>query len=150
MTDRDIAFMRLALEEAGLAFSEGEVPVGAVLVSPQGDILAKTHNRREALQDPTAHAEVLAMREGALKEGAWRLSGSTLYVTKEPCVMCAGTMVNARLSRLVYGCDDPKGGALSLFGLLADGRLNHCVAVTRGVLSDECASVLKRFFEERR
>ena len=142
--------MRSALEEAGLAFSEGEVPVGAVLLSPQGDVLARTHNRREALQDPTAHAEVIAMREGAKKEGAWRLSGATLYVTKEPCVMCAGTMINARLARLVYGCDDPKGGALSLFGLLADERLNHCVAVTRGVLADECASVLKRFFEERR
>lgn len=146
----DAVFMRLALEEAGLAFCEGEVPVGAVLVSAEGEILAKTHNRREALQDPTAHAEVLAMREGARKTGAWRLSGATLYVTKEPCVMCAGTMVNARLARLAYGCDDPKGGALSLFGILADERLNHCVEVTRGVLADECAAMLKRFFEERR
>ena len=150
MTDEDIVFMRLALEEATLAFSEGEVPVGAVLVDADGNVLARTRNRREALQDPTAHAEVLAMREGARKRGSWRLSGVTLYVTKEPCVMCAGTMVNARLARLVYGCDDTKGGALTLFDVLADQRLNHCVEVTRGVLAEECSAVLKKFFEERR
>ncbi len=144
----DVEFMRLALKEAGLAFSEGEVPVGAVLVR-EGRVVAKAHNRREGLKDPTAHAEVLAMRAGV--SDGWRLGGSTLYVTKEPCVMCAGAMVIARLGRLVYGCIDPKGGAVdSLYGLLGDARLNHRVEVVSGVLEEECAEVLKEFFRQRR
>ncbi len=142
--------MRLALEEAGLAFSEGEVPVGAVLVV-NGVALVKTHNSREKLNDPTAHAEVIALREGARISGGWRLSDATLYVTKEPCVMCAGTMVNARLTRLVYGCGDTKGGAVgSLYQILSDKRLNHQVEVVSGVLEEECARLLKDFFSARR
>jgi tRNA(adenine34) deaminase len=144
-------FMRLALEEAGLAFSEGEVPVGAVLVTVDGALLSRAHNKKETLQDPTAHAEIAAMRDGAGIVHNWRLSGTTLYVTKEPCIMCAGTMIHARIGRLVYGCNDSKGGAVnSLFRLLTDKRLNHQVDVVSGVLEKECASILKRFFADRR
>ncbi len=143
--------MRLALKEAGLAFSEGEVPVGAVLVSKDRDIITLAHNRRESLLDPTAHAEVIALREGAKIAQNWRLSGAILYVTKEPCIMCAGSMINARLGRLVYGCHDLKGGAVvSLYTLLDDERLNHHVDVVSGVLEEECAALLKNFFQERR
>ncbi len=150
VTASDIDFMRYALEEAEKAYREGEVPVGAVLVIG-GEIVAKTHNRRESDLDPSAHAEVLALREGSRKIRNWRLSGATLYVTKEPCIMCAGTMVNARLCRLVYGCGDMKGGAVrSLYQLLSDRRLNHRVDISRGVLEEESALLLKRFFRERR
>ena len=142
--------MRLAMEEAGLAFSEGEVPVGAVL-AVKGKIITKAHNQRERLNDPSAHAEVIALREGAGIIGNWRLTDATLYVTKEPCIMCAGTMVNARLGRLVYGCDDAKAGAVkSLYQILSDKRLNHQVEVTSGVLDEECAEILKMFFKDRR
>ncbi len=138
------------MEEAGLAFSEGEVPVGAVL-AVKGKIITKAHNQRERLNDPSAHAEVIALREGAGIIGTWRLSDATLYVTKEPCIMCAGTMVNARLGRLVYGCDDAKAGAVkSLYQILSDKRLNHQVEVTSGVLDEECAEILKMFFKDRR
>ena len=147
---QDIHFMRLALKEAGLAFSEGEVPVGAVLVM-EGSVIVQAHNQRERLNDPSAHAEVIALREGARIIGNWRLSDATLYVTKEPCVMCAGTMVNSRLGRLVYGCRDSKGGAVeSLFTLLNDTRLNHQVEVVSGILDGECAEILKMFFKDRR
>ena len=146
----DIYFMRLALEEAEAAFDADEVPVGAVMV--QGDaVIARTHNRRESSNDPTGHAELLALRVAAQKLQRWRLSDSTLYVTKEPCIMCAGAMVNARLGRLVYGCRDEKGGAVdSLYKLLSDNRLNHQVEVVSGILGDECAEILKKFFQERR
>ncbi len=148
--ENDIYFMRLALEEAKLAFIEGEVPVGAVLVKG-GNIIMKTHNSRETSKDPTGHAEILALRFGTNKNSSWRLTNATLYVTKEPCIMCAGAMVNARLGRLVYGCRDEKGGAVdSLYKLLSDRRLNHQVVVVSGVLEDECAEILKRFFQERR
>jgi tRNA(adenine34) deaminase len=148
--EQDRYFMRLALEEAGLAFSEGEVPVGAVLVI-DGAPVAAAHNQREKLHDPAAHAEIIVMREGARIIGNWRLSQTTLYVTKEPCIMCAGTMINARLHRLVYGCSDQKGGAVeSLYTILADKRLNHQVDVVSGILGEECAVILKRFFGERR
>ena len=142
--------MRLALEEAEAAFDADEVPVGAVIV--QGDaVIARTHNRRESSNDPTGHAELLALRVAGQKLQRWRLSDSTLYVTKEPCIMCAGAMVNARLGRLVYGCRDEKGGAVdSLYKLLSDNRLNHQVEVVSGILGDECAEILKRFFQERR
>ena len=142
--------MRLALEDASLAFSEGEVPVGAVLVI-DGNVAAKVHNKREASKDPTAHAEMLAMRKAAGEGNSWRLGEATLYVTKEPCPMCAGAIVNARIKRLVYGCKDEKGGAVdSLYRLLNDRRLNHQVEVVSGVLEGECAEMLKRFFQERR
>ena len=142
--------MRLAIEEAGLAYLEGEVPVGAVLVI-NGDVIAKARNTREKSKDPTAHAEITAIRNGAEKGDSWRLSEATLYVTKEPCVMCAGAMVNARIKRLVYGCRDEKGGAAeSLYSLLSDNRLNHRAEVVSGVLEDECAAMLQRFFRERR
>lgn len=146
----DSDFMRLALEEAEQAFKEGEVPVGAVLVI-DGEIVASAHNRREATFDPTAHAETTALREGALKIRNWRLTNATLYVTKEPCIMCAGVMINARLGRLVYGCGDTKSGAVdSLYHLLSDKRLNHQVGVVSGVLEEESALLLKSFFQKLR
>jgi len=146
----DEVFMRLALEEAVRAFQEGEVPVGAVLVDA-GEILGRGRNRPIALADPTAHAEIQALREGAARGGNYRLPGSTLYVTIEPCTMCAGAVIQARVSRLVYGAEDPKGGAVrSLFRLLEDDRLNHRVEVASGVLGEECGALLRRFFKERR
>jgi tRNA(adenine34) deaminase len=146
----DVHFMRLALKEAGRAFSEGETPVGAVLVM-NGGIVTQTRNQREKLKDPSGHAEVIALREGAKLSGSWRLNDAVLYVTKEPCIMCAGTMVNARLGRLVYGCDDVKAGAVkSLYQILSDKRLNHQVQVTSGILEVECAQILRAFFRERR
>lgn len=146
----DIDFMKLALEEAEKACEEGEVPVGAVLVM-DGEVIASAHNTRESSFDPTAHAEMIALKKGALKIKNWRLAGATLYVTKEPCVMCAGAMVNTRLGRLVYGCSDEKGGAVkSLYQLLSDKRLNHQVEVSYGLLEEECALLLRRFFQERR
>ncbi|MCE5194539.1 MAG: tRNA adenosine(34) deaminase TadA [Nitrospiraceae bacterium] len=146
----DEFFMRLALEEASLAFLKGEVPVGAVLVS-KGSIVSKNHNLRETSKDPSAHAELLALRAGSEKSDSWRLSNATLYVTKEPCIMCAGTMLNARIARLVYGCRDEKGGAVnSLYQILSDNRLNHQVEIASGVLEKECAEMLKNFFKERR
>ncbi len=148
--EEDIYYMRMALEEAGIAFAEGEVPVGAVLTK-NGDVVARAHNCRESSHDPTGHAEIMALRSGANENSGWRLTDATLYVTKEPCIMCAGAMVNARLGRLVYGCKDAKGGAVdSLYNLLSDGRLNHQVEVISGVLEEECAEILKRFFQERR
>lgn len=150
LKEQDVYFMKFAIEEASRAFYEGEVPVGAVLVS-KDLILAKAHNARETSKDPTAHAEVIAIRNASGKGDSWRLSEATLYVTKEPCIMCAGAMVNARVKRLVYGCRDEKGGAVeSLYQLLSDKRLNHQVEVVSGVLEDECAEILKRFFQECR
>lgn len=146
----DIRFLKMALDEARLASSEDEVPVGAVLVVG-GEVVACAHNLREALKDPTAHAEVLALREGAKRLGRWRLTDATLYVTKEPCPMCAGAMVNARLGRLVFGCIDPKGGAVvSLYNILSDRRLNHQVEVVSGLLEAECAEIIREFFQKRR
>jgi len=146
----DIDFMRQALEEARLAFDEGEVPVGALLVR-EDQVLYRAHNLRETLRDPSAHAEMLALRAGASAVQNWRLSGATLYVTKEPCIMCAGVIVHARIARLVYGCKDMKGGGVdSLYTLLSDSRLNHQVEVVSGVLAEECASILQHFFRARR
>jgi tRNA(adenine34) deaminase len=143
---KDIYFMKLALIEAYQAFSEGEVPVGAVLVSG-GHVLCHAHNRCEKDNDPTAHAEVNVIRQSAFLRRSWRLEDTTLYVTKEPCIMCAGAMVNARIFRVVFGCHDIKGGAVeSLYQLANDSRLNHRLAVTSGVRGDECAHVLKKFF----
>jgi len=142
--------MRLALREAEAAFREEEVPVGAVLVV-DGEVIASTRNNREMSFDPTGHAEIIAIRETAHKLKRWRLSDATLYVTKEPCPMCAGAMLNARLGRLVYGCGDVKGGAVvNLYHMLSDSRLNHQVDVVSGVLAEECAQLLKNFFGNRR
>jgi tRNA(adenine34) deaminase len=148
--EEDIHFMRLALKEASRAAGAGEVPVGALLVK-DGSVLSSAYNLREVLKDPSAHAEILAMRAGAEVSDSWRLTGATLYVTKEPCVMCAGAIVNARVSRLVYGCRDAKaGGVDSLYNILNDKRLNHQVEVVSGVLDEECAVLLKDFFRDRR
>jgi tRNA(adenine34) deaminase len=148
--EADIHFMKMALEEANTAYAKGEVPVGSVIVA--GDrVIARIHNHKEHANDPTGHAELLAIQSGAREIGNWRLADATLYVTKEPCIMCAGAMVNARLGRLVYGCRDEKGGAVdSLYTLLSDRRLNHQVEVVSGVLEAECAEILKRFFRGKR
>lgn len=142
--------MRLALKEAETAFSENEVPVGAVLVL-DGKVIASAHNRKEFENDPTAHAELIVIRKGAAEIDNWRLTGSTLYVTKEPCVMCAGAMVNARLSRLVYGCSDSRYGAVaSKYQIASDTRLNHRIDLLSGILEYECSDILKKFFKMRR
>ncbi len=146
----DIAFMRLALEEARLAAAEGEVPIGAVVVCG-GEVVARAHNRRELDEDPSAHAEFSAMIAASRALGRWRLTGCTVYVTLEPCLMCAGLMVNARVDRCVFGAPDPKGGAVgTLYDVSHDMRLNHEFEVTSGVLQEECAAVLRNFFRERR
>lgn len=146
----DLRFMHLALEEAAAAAKEGEVPIGAVVVCG-GEVVSRAHNRREGDADPAAHAEFLAMEEAARALGRWRLSGCTVYVTLEPCLMCAGLMVNARVDRCVYGAPDPKGGALgTLFDVSHDERLNHAFEVTSGVLADEAAEQLRTFFRARR
>ncbi len=147
----DEAMMREALAEAQAAAEAGDVPVGAVIVSSEGVVLARGRNRREAAQDPTAHAEIEALRAAANARRDWHLNGCTLFVTMEPCPMCAGALVNARIGRLVYGCSDPKAGAVdSLFSIGKDPRLNHRFEVTAGVLAAECAAALKAFFAERR
>ena len=143
--------MRLALEEASLAFKENEVPVGAVLIDRDGEVLARAHNQRESIGDPTAHAEITALRIGATRKGQWRLEDTTLYVTKEPCVMCAGAMINSRLKRVVFGCRDAKRGAVeSLYRLVSDLRMNHRVEVTAGILENEGRKILQDFFLARR
>ncbi|RJQ49030.1 MAG: tRNA adenosine(34) deaminase TadA [Gammaproteobacteria bacterium] len=147
-TDSD--WMRHALKLAGRAQAEGEVPVGAVLVL-NGELIGEGWNRPIAACDPTAHAEIMALRAGAEKTGNYRLNGATLYVTLEPCVMCAGALVHARVKRLVFGAADPKAGAvISVFTIPDSGRLNHRVQHTGGILSDECGAMLSRFFELRR
>ncbi len=149
MNDRDA--MLLALQEARLAVGHGDVPVGAVVLGPDGAVLASAHNDREATSDPTAHAEVLALRAAALALGTWRLPGCTLVVTLEPCTMCAGAIVLSRLERVVYGAVDEKAGAAgSLWDVLRDRRLNHRPEVVSGVLEQECAQVLRDFFAARR
>ena len=144
MTDDEL--MALALAEARAAPARGDVPVGAV-VWHDGEVTARRHNERELTGDPTAHAEILALRDAAASRGGWRLEGSTVAVTLEPCPMCAGALQQARVGRVVYGADDPKAGALgSLYNLGADPRLNHEFEVVAGVRSDECAAVLQEFF----
>jgi tRNA(adenine34) deaminase len=145
--------MELALEEADLAARDGDVPVGAVLVPPTLELerVVRGRNLREARQDPTAHAEIVAMRAAAELGGRWRLDGWTCVVTLEPCPMCAGALVNARVARVVYGCRDPKAGAVgSLYAIPTDVRLNHRLDVVEGVLAEACADRLKSFFQERR
>jgi tRNA(adenine34) deaminase len=140
-----------ALAEAEAAAASGDVPVGALIVDAAGVIIARGRNRRELDQDPTAHAEVDALRAAARKLGRWRLEGATVYVTLEPCPMCAGALVSARIARLVYGCADPKAGAVdTLFAIGRDARLNHRFAVTPGVLFEESAALLRAFFTRLR
>lgn len=142
--------MRLAMAEAVAAEVHGDVPIGAVVVR-DGVVIAARHNERELTGDPTAHAEVLALRDAAIVVGHWRLLDCTLYVTLEPCVMCAGATVNARVGRVVFGATDPKAGAVaSLYQVCADERLNHRPPVTSGVLAEECGALLKAFFAARR
>ncbi len=146
----EIQFMREALAEARSATTAGEVPIGAVLVH-NGKVLARSGNRTIRDNDPTAHAEIVVLRDAARHLGNYRLADTTLYVTIEPCSMCAGAIIQARVPRLVYGADDPKGGAVrSCFEILSHPRLNHQVEVTAGVLADECAAVIQSFFSERR
>jgi tRNA(adenine34) deaminase len=142
--------MWVALDEARQAAIDGEVPIGAVVIC-DGEVIAQAHNAREGTNDPSAHAEILALRAAAERLSSWHLDRCTVVVTLEPCAMCAGALVLARVSRLVFGTADPKAGACgTLYNLLADPRLNHEVPITHGVLEDECASVLTAFFELRR
>jgi tRNA(adenine34) deaminase len=146
----DEFYMQRALELARAAAARGEVPVGALVVRG-GAVIAESANRREEAKDPTAHAELLAIQAAARELGGWRLTGTTLYVTLEPCAMCAGALVLARVERLVYGADDPKAGAVrSLYRLVEDERLNHRLEVVRGVLAAECGELLREFFRRRR
>lgn len=143
-------FMQLALREAEQAAAEDEVPVGAVIVH-DGRVIGSAHNQREQLRDPTAHAEMIAITQAAESLGGWRLENSILYVTLEPCPMCAGAILQARIPAVIYGAADPKAGAVhSLFELLNDDRLNHRVEVVSGVLAEPCGYVLSRFFQEKR
>jgi tRNA(adenine34) deaminase len=148
--ETDIRFMRAALDEAQAAAARGEVPVGAVIVA-DGRVVGRAGNRPITDCDPTAHAEIVALREAAKTIGNYRLLGATLYVTIEPCAMCAGAMVQARVGRLVYGADDPKGGAVrSCFSILDHPQINHRVEVTSGVLAEDAAALLQNFFAARR
>jgi tRNA(adenine34) deaminase len=143
--------MRAALEAASAALTTDDVPIGAVLIDAKGDVVATDHNRREELSDPTAHAEMLVLSQRARDLGNWRLEGHTLVVTLEPCPMCAGAAVLARLKRIVYGAADPKAGAVwSLYNIPQDRRLNHRIEVVDGVLAHECGKVLEDFFSARR
>ncbi len=148
MTDED--YMQIALAEADRAFAEDEAPVGAVLVM-EGRIISRAHNMPITLNDPSAHAEMLAIREGCRKTGNYRLTGAELFVTLEPCAMCAGAILQARLARVVFGARDPKGGAVfSLHELLNDKRMNHQVKVVEGILQTQCGEILSRFFKQKR
>jgi tRNA(adenine34) deaminase len=143
-------FMRLAIDEAELAIQEKEVPIGAVIVY-QDQVIARAHNQREQLHDPTAHAEMIAITQAAESRRSWRLDDCTLYVTLEPCPMCAGAILQARIPTVVYGAADPKAGAVeSLFRMLDDLRLNHRCSIVSGVLADRCGQLLTRFFQEQR
>ena len=142
--------MQTAIEQAQIAEENGDVPIGAIIVY-QNQIIGKAYNQREQLQDPTAHAEIIALTQAAAFLESWRLHDCTIYVTLEPCIMCAGALVLARIDRLVYGCDDPKTGAIkSLYNIATDERLNHIIDVTSGVLAEECGGLLQQFFRRRR
>jgi tRNA(adenine34) deaminase len=143
--------MMKAIEEAESAFSEGEVPIGAVLAGSDGGIVARAHNQPIALNDPTAHAEILVIRRGGAALGNYRLNGCTLVVTIEPCLMCMGAAVHARIARLVFGARDPKTGAAgSLYDLSRDSRLNHRIEVVSGIMEEACQDLMRRFFQDRR
>lgn len=144
-------YMKKALSEAGKAFDMGEVPIGAVIVTGGGSIVAKAHNLREKVNDPLGHAEVIAIRNAAMALGRWRLSGCVIYVTVEPCPMCAGAIQQARIDKLVYGCDDPKAGSAgSLYNIPQDKRFAHQVEVVGGICEEECRSLITKFFESQR
>ncbi len=150
ITKEDKQYMRLAIEQAGIAEENGDVPIGAVIVY-EDQIIGKAYNQREQLKDPTAHAEIIALTQAAAFLGSWRLNGCAMYVTLEPCPMCAGALVLARMDRLVFGCNDPKAGACgSLYDIVHDGRLNHRLEVKTGVLADECGKLLQDFFQKKR
>jgi tRNA(adenine34) deaminase len=143
-------FMNLAIEQAEQAATADEVPVGAIIVR-DGEVLAAAYNQREQLHDPTAHAEMIAITQAAAARESWRLEGCTLYVTLEPCPMCAGAILQSRVSQLVYAADDPKAGAVSsLYQMLDDSRLNHQVAVISGIMSERCGALLSDFFRQKR
>ena len=146
----DEQYMRMAIDQAYIAEENGDVPIGCVIVH-KNRVIARAQNQREQLQDPTAHAEIIALTQAAEAIGSWRLEGCTLYVTLEPCPMCAGALVLGRLARLVYGTDDPKTGAVkSLYNIAQDRRLNHQLEVTGGVMADDCRAQLQAFFQRRR
>jgi tRNA(adenine34) deaminase len=146
----DERLMKLAIEQAKIAEENGDVPIGSVIVY-DNQIIGKAYNQREQLKDPTAHAEIIALTQAAAFLESWRLGGCTMYVTLEPCPMCAGALVLARVERLVYGCDDPKTGAVkSLYNIVQDARLNHRLEVTGGVLEEQCRQQLQQFFARRR
>jgi len=139
--------MKEALREALKGYKKGEIPVGAVIVV-NNKIISKAHNRKETTHDPTAHAEILAIKKAGKLLNTWRLTDATLYVTKEPCIMCAAAIVHARIKKLIYGCDDPKGGGVvSLYRILQDDRLNHKVEIERGILEEQCREILQKFFK---
>ena len=150
MNQLDSRHMGAALAAAAVAEENGDVPIGAVIVH-ENRIIARAYNQREQLNDPTAHAEIIALTQAASALESWRLHGCTMYVTLEPCAMCAGALVLGRLDRLVYGCDDPKTGACgSLYDIVRDERLNHRLEVTSGVLAEECSRLLQDFFRRKR
>jgi tRNA(adenine34) deaminase len=150
VSDKDLQYMEMALEQARLAPALGEVPIAALLVL-DGQVLSQVHNFREVLKDPTAHAEIVAIREGANRLGTWRLTGTTLYVTIEPCSMCTGAIIQSRVSRLVFGARDPKAGACgSVFNLPTEPRLNHRVQVVGGVLEKSSQELMQKFFRRLR
>jgi len=142
--------MKMALAEAEKGFKKDEVPVGAVVVA-DGKVIARAHNLRESLVDPTAHAEILALKKAGRKLGGWRLNEATLYTTLEPCPMCAGAVVHSRIKELIYGADDPKAGACgSIMNVVSSGHLNHRVKVTSGIMKAECSEILRKFFRKLR
>jgi tRNA(adenine34) deaminase len=146
LQQKDERYMEIAVEQAGIAEEKGDVPIGAVIVR-EGRIIAKAYNQRQQLQDPTAHAEIIALTQAAAALESWRLDGCTMYVTLEPCPMCAGALVLSRMDRLVYGCDDPKAGACkSLYNIVTDERLNHRLEVTTGIMEEQCREQLHNFF----
>jgi tRNA(adenine34) deaminase len=146
----DEKYMKLAIQQAQIAAENGDVPIGAVIVY-KNRIIGKAYNQREQLKDPTAHAEIIALTQAASFIESWRLHDCTIYVTLEPCPMCAGALVLARMDRLVYGCDDPKTGACkSLYNIVQDERLNHRLEVTGGILAGQCSKLLQEFFQRRR
>lgn len=147
---KDELYMQMAITAAQIAEENGDVPIGTVIVY-KNQIIGKAYNQREQLKDPTAHAEIIALTQAATALGGWRLNGCTMYVTLEPCPMCAGALVISRMDRLVYGCDDPKTGACkSLYNIVQDERLNHRLEVTSGVLACDCSKLLQDFFQRRR
>ncbi len=151
MIDQDEVYMKLALAEAEKAFVLGEIPIGAVLVDGQGEVITAGHNRRESWHDATAHAELIVIQAACRKLKKWRLSGLTLYVTIEPCPMCAGALIMSRIDRVVYGSPDYKAGAAeSLFNVVDNKALNHQLKVRAGVLEDQCTEIMKRFFAQCR